>query len=124
MNTNQAEKTPAQLFSERAIAFRKAVIDGVKAKAVGGSIAPSAEVARECGMAAMDEIADSAEIEGLPFRSLTSVSLWNTLFAINDSAFWQSLERDIKNKVIDGLVISRVAKAKAIATDSRYADKV
>ena len=123
MNPKQ-EISAAQLFAERAIKFRKAVIDGVKAKATNGVISPSVEIAIECGMSAIDEIADAAEVEGLPFRSLTSVSLWNKVFAVNDSAFWQKLERDIKNKVVDGLVISRVAKVKAIAADSRYADKV
>jgi len=117
-------KSASQVFSERALAFRKAVIDAVKAKAVNGVIQPSAEIAREAGMTAMAEIADAADAEGLPFKAMTSVVLWSTVFAINDSAFWQSLERDIKNKVVDGLTISRKATAKQIALDPRYSDQV
>jgi hypothetical protein len=123
---NQEPKSQAQIMSERMASYRSLVIKLIAKQAVDGKIIPSTEVIKSVGIPALMELlaleADDAEGQWPEWKAMTALSLWRSCFAVNDSAFWQGVERDIDNKLITSFVVSRkpTLKARAQAIASEY----
>jgi hypothetical protein len=123
---NQEPKSQAQIMSERMASYRSLVIKLIAKQAVDGKITPSAKIINPIGVAALMELleleASDEEGQWPEWKAMTALSLWRSCFTINDSGFWQGVERDIDNKLITSFVVSRkpTLKARAAEIASEY----
>jgi hypothetical protein len=90
------------------VAFRKAIYDQLKEMAGANAYIPSTASLRAAAFKAIEEIVES-EQEDLPPRLLLNV--WNAVMLTNESAFHQTMEREIKAGTLSGITMAKGAKA-------------
>jgi len=90
------------------VAFRKAIYDQLKAACAGSAYIPTTAALRGAAFKAIEEVVDG-EQEDLPPRLLLNV--WNAVMLTNESAFHQTMEREIKAGTLSGITIAKGAKA-------------
>lgn len=90
------------------VGFRKAIYDQLKEQAAGSAYIPTTAALRAAAFKAIAELVD-AESEDLPPRLLLNV--WNAVMLTNESAFHQTMEREIKAGTLVGITMAKGAKA-------------
>ena len=90
--------------------FRKAIYDALKEAHKDGVYIPSTAALRSAAFAAMKELLAS-EVEAV--EPLLAVNVWNAVMLTNESAFHQTMAREIENGTLAGITIRKGAKSVA-----------
>jgi hypothetical protein len=108
----QNMKTNKERHPEMVIAFRKAIYDALKEANPNGLYAPSTEALEAAAFKAIVEIVES---EADPVSWLLALNVWHSVILSNESAFRQTMKREIDAGTLEGIkmVTTKVAKAKA-----------
>lgn len=102
--------TNKERFPGLVVAFRKAIYDALKAANPDGKYVPSTGALRAAAFPAMKEIVES-ETEAV--EPMLAVNVWNAVMLTNESAFHQTMEREIKTGTLSGITLVKGAKAVA-----------
>ena len=95
-------------LAQLVVMFRKAIYDQLKEQVGANAYVPSTASLRGAAFKAIAEVIE-AEQDDLPPRLILNV--WNAVMLTNESAFHQTMEREIKAGTLTGIQMAKGAKA-------------
>lgn len=97
-------------FPSLVVNFRKAIYDQLKAANPDGKYIKATSSLRAAAFAAAKEVFDA---EPEPVGPMLACNVWNAVMLCNESAFHQTMEREIENGSLTGVQV--VGGKKAVA---------
>lgn len=103
-------QTDKERFPGLVVNFRKAIYDQLKSANPDGRYIPTTAALRQAAFAASTELFE-AETDPVSWR--LAVNVWNAVMLTNESAFHQTMQREIEAGTLAGIKMVKSAKAVA-----------